>query len=289
MGGDEGIDRRVTWLWDQPRVTHEMPAAAPVAWVPGPAASARRSLLVARGARRLIAHPVAWREARANGYRFRQLVRLTLWRESLAANGWNEIVGAESQPWLRTLAMGRKRTHPRRTELPTSDAVAVIITQNRREKLLTAIGQIQENLCPRVVVVDGGSTDGSVDAARAAGAVVIHRPFDRNFAAQRNFGARYARKELGARWIFRVDDDEEVSPDLGQAIRQVVARGANADAVYVPVVNYGPALWELDVQFVAMAYRADRRWRGRVHERLSLPAAHLHGLLHRTAHQPQDH
>ena len=38
-----------------------------------------------------------------------------------------------------------------------------------------------------VAVLDSGSTDGTVQLAESAGAIVLNRPFD-NYAAQRNFG-----------------------------------------------------------------------------------------------------
>jgi hypothetical protein len=218
----------------------------------------------------LAARPTTWWTARRAGYTLRHLVRLTLWRDSLRALNVTDIVHSEAEAWLPRLAFGRRGVQDSsHVSFDQAECVAVIISQDRRDKLLLAISLIREHLCQSVVVVDGGSSDDSASAAREAGAVVIHRRFDRNFAAQRNFGVRYASRELGAKWIFRVDDDEQVSEALGSMVKGLIARAGRADAIYVPVVNYGPELWDLDVHFVPVAHRAICRWRGEVHERLS--------------------
>ena len=62
-----------------------------------------------------------------------------------------------------------------------------------------------------VLVIDSGSTDGTVDAATRLGARVLHRPFD-NFANQRNFALDEG--QLKYEWVLHLDADEEVSPEL---------------------------------------------------------------------------
>jgi glycosyltransferase involved in cell wall biosynthesis len=65
--------------------------------------------------------------------------------------------------------------------------------------------------CDDVVVLDSGSTDRTVEIARAAGARVFTRPFD-NFANQRN----HAQRQIPFRhsWVFHLDADEEMTPEL---------------------------------------------------------------------------
>jgi glycosyltransferase involved in cell wall biosynthesis len=81
-----------------------------------------------------------------------------------------------------------------------------------------------------VLVLDSGSTDGTVAQARARGARVMHRPFD-SFAAQRNYGLR----EGGLRhdWVLHLDADERVTPAL-RAELQGVARQGRYEAYRVP-------------------------------------------------------
>lgn len=72
-----------------------------------------------------------------------------------------------------------------------------------------------------LLVVDGGSADGTAELAQAAHARVLLRPFD-TFAQQRNFAVDQAQSD----WVFFVDADERVEPDLAQEIRQVLQEAA---------------------------------------------------------------
>ncbi|HND63194.1 MAG TPA: glycosyltransferase family 2 protein, partial [Opitutaceae bacterium] len=65
--------------------------------------------------------------------------------------------------------------------------------------------------CDDVVVLDSGSTDRTVELARAAGARVFTRKFD-DFAGQRN----HAQTEIPFRhpWVFHLDADEQMTPEL---------------------------------------------------------------------------
>ncbi len=84
--------------------------------------------------------------------------------------------------------------------------------------------------CDDVIVVDSGSTDGSVQIAERAGARVLSRPFD-DFASQRNFGLEHghARHE----WVLHLDADEIAPPDFVAALRDLVPT-SGTDAYLVP-------------------------------------------------------
>ena len=75
-----------------------------------------------------------------------------------------------------------------------------------------------------VVVVDGGSTDDTVARARAAGARVL-TDGPRGIGEQRNAGIAVARHD----WVFALDADERIGPELAQEIMAVPA-GANGGA-----------------------------------------------------------
>ena len=85
----------------------------------------------------------------------------------------------------------------------------IILTLNEERSLPRCLASVAE--CTDIVVLDSGSTDRTVDIARAAGARVWTRPFD-NFAGQRN----YAQREIPFRnpWVFHLDADEQMTPEL---------------------------------------------------------------------------
>ncbi|MDT3427289.1 glycosyltransferase involved in cell wall biosynthesis [Paenibacillus forsythiae] len=88
----------------------------------------------------------------------------------------------------------------------------VIITQNEEEKIEQAILSCRP-FADDIVVVDGGSTDGTVLIAERLGCSVYHNPWP-GYAKQRIFGADQA----PSNWIFVIDSDEEVSEELQKSL-----------------------------------------------------------------------
>jgi hypothetical protein len=101
--------------------------------------------------------------------------------------------------------------------MPRATISACLIVQDERERLPAALASVA--FCDEVIVVDGGSGDGTVELARAAGAKVIERPW-RGFAIQRNVAIDAARGD----WVLEVDADERVSPALRASIEDLLAR-----------------------------------------------------------------
>jgi glycosyltransferase involved in cell wall biosynthesis len=72
-----------------------------------------------------------------------------------------------------------------------------------------------------IVVLDSGSSDRTVEIAREAGARVFSRAFD-TFARQRNYAQRNIPFAPG--WVFHLDADERLTPELVNECRQAAAR-----------------------------------------------------------------
>jgi (heptosyl)LPS beta-1,4-glucosyltransferase len=107
---------------------------------------------------------------------------------------------------------------------------AIILTKNEARHIRDCIATL--SFCDRVVVSDSFSDDGTGELAAAAGAEVIQRPFD-NFAGQRNA----AMDAVEAEWVFFVDADERIPPELAAEVRQVIAERPEA-GWWVPRHNY---------------------------------------------------
>ena len=82
-----------------------------------------------------------------------------------------------------------------------------------------------------VLVVDSGSTDGTIEQAERLGARVMRRPFD-NFADQRNFALDEGR--LKHEWVLHLDADEVVTPELAREVQEIAARGQGRPGYRVP-------------------------------------------------------
>lgn len=87
-----------------------------------------------------------------------------------------------------------------------------IITLNEEEDLPRAINSARK-VADEVVVVDSGSKDRTQEIARGQGATLFERAWT-TYEEQRNFAASCAANE----WIFALDADEELSPELCAAL-----------------------------------------------------------------------
>jgi glycosyltransferase involved in cell wall biosynthesis len=111
-----------------------------------------------------------------------------------------------------------------------------VITKNEAAHIDACLASVA--WADECLVVDSGSTDGTPDLARAAGAKVIVREWP-GYAAQKNFAASQASHD----WILSVDADERVTPALADEI-QVLLRTPPAKAGYrVPRVTFHLGRW----------------------------------------------
>jgi glycosyltransferase involved in cell wall biosynthesis len=95
-----------------------------------------------------------------------------------------------------------------------ADITILILTKNEEDNLPKTLASVRA-FAKRVVVVDSGSTDRTIEIARAAGADVYEHPW-RNYAEQLNWGL--ASTGIDTTWTFRLDADEEVLPELASWI-----------------------------------------------------------------------
>ena len=93
--------------------------------------------------------------------------------------------------------------------MPKPDIGLAMIMQTERTHIPATLAQFY-HVVDDIVVVDGGSEDDSIDWAERMGARVVKRPFDNDFAAQKNF----AIENLETDWVYLHDPDERLEPTL---------------------------------------------------------------------------
>ena len=92
-----------------------------------------------------------------------------------------------------------------------NDITAIILTKNEELNIRRCIESIT-GLADRIVVVDSGSTDKTIEIARELGAEIYqHEPFE-HYARQFNWALDHV--IIKTRWIYRIDADEVVTPEL---------------------------------------------------------------------------
>jgi glycosyltransferase involved in cell wall biosynthesis len=142
---------------------------------------------------------------------------------------------------------------------------ATIITLNEAANIAGALESV--GWADEIIVVDAESTDETVAIARRYTDRVIVRPWP-GYVEQKNYAAVQARHD----WIFSLDADERVTPELAAEIRAVLESGPSCAGYRGPRVNHFLGRWIRTTDWypdyqLRLYDRRRARWTGRyVHE-----------------------
>lgn len=95
------------------------------------------------------------------------------------------------------------------------DLSIVLITLNEEQNIKRCLES-----CPsgaEIIVLDSGSSDGTVELAKSLGAQVYHRAFT-DYSEQKNVALTYATRK----WVLSLDADEVLDSALAQSIKEIV-------------------------------------------------------------------
>ena len=131
--------------------------------------------------------------------------------------------------------------------------------------------------CDELVVVDTGSSDGSQDIAKQAGARVFDFEWVDDFAAAR----QHAFDACHGEWIIWLDADDAITPEVQQRMRQAKEQilTKDLDAVYTPYRYH----FDPDTGQCTYAFNRERivrrapgmHWVGAVHEVIEIPGTRI--------------
>jgi glycosyltransferase involved in cell wall biosynthesis len=168
---------------------------------------------------------------------------------------------------------------------------ACLITLNEEDNLPRVLNSVQ-GIADEIVVVDCGSTDRTAEIARKYDAKVITRPWT-NFAEQKNAASAAASHD----WILSLDADEELSPELRDALL-----AWKKEEPKFPVYEFARRTWYLGAwvkhtgwypDFQRRLFRRDTaNFSGIIHEALRFEGkpGRLNGhLLHYTVRSFEEH
>lgn len=96
-----------------------------------------------------------------------------------------------------------------------NDITAIILTKNEELNIERCINSIKDWV-DRVVVVDSGSTDKTIELAQGLGAEIYHHEPFVHYAGQFNWALDNV--DVKTKWVYRIDADEEVTPELAAEI-----------------------------------------------------------------------
>jgi tetratricopeptide (TPR) repeat protein len=167
---------------------------------------------------------------------------------------------------------------------------ACLIVRNEEKYLPSCLASLV-GLADELVIVDSGSTDGTIHIARDHGALLIFHTWRNDYSAARNAGLERA----SGRFILYIDADEEVWPEDAHALKEAIASDHH-DAILMRVVSPldGGAKSCIDVYPRVFRNYPGVRFRYRIHEQI-WPALAAHSprvldsplrILHHGYNQP---
>ena len=93
----------------------------------------------------------------------------------------------------------------------------VILTKNEESNIVDVIKNAHK-VSDKILIIDSGSTDKTVELAETNGAKVVYRAWDNDFAAQRNFALQHVETE----WVLYLDADERINDELAASIKRAM-------------------------------------------------------------------
>ncbi|UUM12845.1 glycosyltransferase family 2 protein [Clostridiaceae bacterium HFYG-1003] len=106
-----------------------------------------------------------------------------------------------------------------------NDITAIILTKNEELNIVACIDTIKAWV-DRIVVVDSGSTDNTVELAKAAGADIFYHEW-KHYADQFNWALDNV--SIETKWVYRIDADERVPKELAEEIISEMRNHDNDD------------------------------------------------------------
>jgi len=167
---------------------------------------------------------------------------------------------------------------------------ATIITFNEAANIQAALESL--SWVDEIIVIDSQSTDDTVAIARRFTDKVLVRAWP-GYIDQKNFAAEQASHD----WIFSLDADERVTPQLAAEVTALVAAGPSAPGYRVPRVTFHLGRWLRSTDWypdyqLRFYDRRRAKWSGKyVHESVKADGAvqDLRGELQHYAYRDLAH
>ena len=145
---------------------------------------------------------------------------------------------------------------------------AVLLTKNEESRVTRCLESIR--WADEIIVVDGLSTDRTVEICQRYGARVMSRAFSGSFSEERNAGTDMAAGD----WILQLDGDDEVSEELREALQRMLREGTTHAAFNVRRKNNFLGHWMMRGgwyhYYRAVYPKSACRFEGLVHEVLQV-------------------
>jgi glycosyltransferase involved in cell wall biosynthesis len=159
----------------------------------------------------------------------------------------------------------------------------VLITHNEEANLprtLESVLSLVRDGRGEIIVLDSGSSDRTLEIARAYGAKVFAESW-KGFAAQKNSAMEKASMD----WVLQLDADEALEPGLAQEIQSALAADSGTVGYWIPRKNFFLGRWMKHGGFYPdPKLRLIRRGAGKFEEYGAHPTIKIDGPTGKTKH-----
>ncbi len=163
------------------------------------------------------------------------------------------------------------------------NAITGIITTLNEEHNIAHCIESLKLICNEIIVVDSISSDKTVDIAKSLGAKVYLQSYLGD-GIQKNVGLQYASNQ----WIFSLDADERITPELAKEINALSLATNNYDAYAVKRKNYIGSRWikvcRWYPDYLVRLYRKDKTRYTEVKQHASVPSNNKKRLINAIIH-----
>lgn len=112
--------------------------------------------------------------------------------------------------------------------------ISVVLAVYNEEKNLRSCLKSAKDLAWEIVIVDGGSTDKTLEIAKEFGAKIIQTNNPQNFHINKNKAIEAAKGD----WILQLDADEVISDKLAQEIKEITSLKTDINGYWIPRSNF---------------------------------------------------
>jgi glycosyltransferase involved in cell wall biosynthesis len=164
---------------------------------------------------------------------------------------------------------------------------AVILAKNAQDSIEKTLNSVP--FCDEIVVIDDYSTDKTVQIVKNRGVKVILNHLDSDFSKQRNLAFSHSRGD----WLFYVDADEVVTPELTEEIKKIIKNNEKSayyikrrDHFWGRELRFGELLRARRTGFIRLVKKNSGHWSRPVHEEFQtkFQVGRLNGFLDHYPH-----
>ena len=148
-----------------------------------------------------------------------------------------------------------------------------MIVKNEEEFLANCLESVR-NVVDEMIIVDTGSTDGTVDIARRYNAKVYFHEWQNSFSEARNFALQFVTGD----WVLQLDADEELVQEDIPLLLQTI-RSTDANAVFVSLYNELPEDSVSKHYFPRLYRKGMAHYEGIVHNQLIFQGQAVHAEI----------